>query len=358
MARHGNKEKKRKRGGARRVLLALLGIVLFVAGLALFLLPSYNAYQAQIEMDQSIEAAIVTEPALADPVTGKREKAGDSSYEFLVAYNQSVADGSAGGINDPWGIGSDDSAMGELGFPDSIVGSVAIPSMNVRIPIYFGATYSHMEHGAAVISGTSAPIGGRDSNCVLAAHRGVWHGVPMFRDIESVAVGDLVVIDTPWDTLIYRAVELKVIDPNDVESVSVQPGRDLVTLFSCHPYGHNYQRYLVICERDLEAERLYLTDSAEGADAAVTGSLTPVSMVIGDMMRVAEPTDSPELRAERIVRVAGLALVVLMLLWAIVSAIRGASRRGKERKEEKAVVSAAASGSEDERPRRRGAHFK
>lgn len=296
----------------------VLGLALMLAGGALFIWPSYVAWQSQQEMTARIDTALVRETDAGS--YSLRAKEGDPAYEYLSSYNRNVSNGTGGAINDPFGIGSNELELSEVGLGDAIVGSVTIPAMNVQLPVYLGASSAHMELGATVISGTSAPLGGVGSNCVLAGHRASWYGVPMFRDIESVQVGDLVILETPWDVLVYRAAELKVISPYDVKSLSVQPGRDLVTLFTCHPYGDNYQRYLVICERDPEAERTYLED-ADMRSRAV-GATSPLSILTSDVMRVTEPCASLELRVERIVRVIGLVLSVVALFVVVRSALR------------------------------------
>ena len=53
-----------------------------------------------------------------------------------------------------------------------------------------------------------------------------------------------------WGTLHYTVTEIKIIRPNEISQVLIQPGRDLLTVFTCHPYasGGKY-RYLLICER-------------------------------------------------------------------------------------------------------------
>ena len=96
---------------------------------------------------------------------------------------------------------------------------------------------------------TSIPIGGANTNSVIAGHRG-YKGVAMFRNIESIQIGDYVYITNPWEKLTYQAVEISVINPNDTEAVKIQEGKDMITLLTCHPYrsGGKY-RYLVFCER-------------------------------------------------------------------------------------------------------------
>lgn len=93
------------------------------------------------------------------------------------------------------------------------------------------------------------PIGGTNTNCVLAGHRG-WYGALFFRHIELLEIGDVVLITNLWETLRYTVSEIKVIEPDAIDEILIQPGRDLVTLLTCHPYGSGGRyRYVVYCER-------------------------------------------------------------------------------------------------------------
>ena len=117
------------------------------------------------------------------------------------------------------------------------------------LSLYLGATYKHMADGAAHLSQTSLPIGGENTNCVIAGHRG-YNGASYFRYIEKLKVGDVVSITNLWETLTYRVAEIKIIDPHEVKEILIQDGRDLVTLLTCHPYASGgRQRYVVYCER-------------------------------------------------------------------------------------------------------------
>jgi sortase A len=98
------------------------------------------------------------------------------------------------------------------------------------------------------LSQTSIPLGGENTNSVIAGHRG-WGGASYFRYITKLEVGDEVIITNLWETLTYEVVEIQIIMPNEVEKILIQPGRELVTLMTCHPYASGgRQRYLVICE--------------------------------------------------------------------------------------------------------------
>jgi sortase A len=120
--------------------------------------------------------------------------------------------------------------------------------MDIKLPIYLGASEENMKKGAVHLTETSLPIGGKNTNCVIAAHRG-FSGAPMFREIEKLKKGDKIYITNFWYKMTYQVVDIEIINPDDVEKVLIQKGRDLVTLSTCHPYRYNYQRYIVYCER-------------------------------------------------------------------------------------------------------------
>ena len=125
---------------------------------------------------------------------------------------------------------------------------LSIPKMDLELPIYLGATTEHLAGGAAQLSQTSMPIGSENTNCVLAGHRG-WYGALFFRHIELLEIGDEIMITNLWETLTYTVSEIKVIEPNEIDEILIQPGRDLVTLLTCHPYGSGGRyRYVVYCE--------------------------------------------------------------------------------------------------------------
>ena len=122
--------------------------------------------------------------------------------------------------------------------------------MHVKLPLYLGATIENMRKGAAIMGETSLPLGTKNSNCVIAAHRG-YQGIPYFREIEKLKAGDKVTIQNPWEKLSYRVEKIKIIKPDDSDQIRIQKGKDMVTLLTCHPYrSHGKFRYVVYCVRD------------------------------------------------------------------------------------------------------------
>ena len=121
------------------------------------------------------------------------------------------------------------------------------------------------------------PLGGENTNTVIAAHRG-YYGAEMLRNVQQIQIGDKITMTTPWDTLVYRVCEPKIIQPDDINAVLIQPGRDLLTLTTCHPYTQNTQRYLVIAERDPDAEAA--THAADLAECDETWDAAPRQVTV------------------------------------------------------------------------------
>lgn len=299
----------------------VFGLALLAAGLGLVLYPVVSGIIAQGEVDQALEAWRSDVEISDSPATGGtayRSKDGDPTYEKLLAYNEAVRAGTGDAVNDPFAFNSED--LAELGLPDGIIGSVRIDRLGETIPLYLGATQANLAHGGGVIAGTSMPTGGEGTACAIAVHRGACGGLPMMRDVETMVPGDLVVVETPWDTLTYRMVRSEVITPNDTAALAVEEGKDTLTLLTCHPYGHNYQRYLVRCERVED----------DGSEAG--SQRTSLAASVAHAVWPGWSPGSPLLNVESILRLAGIAVAVLLGVWLLVDGVRshrrGGSRRG------------------------------
>ena len=142
------------------------------------------------------------------------------------------------------------------GIVDEIIGVLEIPAMELTMPVYLGASDDHLSAGASVLGNTSAPIGGDNTNCVIAGHRG-WKGADYFRHIDKLAVGDTVKLTNLWETLTYTVADIQIIQPHEVEKIKIQPNHDLLTLLTCHPYASGgKQRYVVYCEKTAHHEAI------------------------------------------------------------------------------------------------------
>ena len=171
----------------------------------------------------------------------------DPLYKLLKAANKKLFETGQEGLVDAFSYEQPAVELSEYGIKDNCIGFISIPSIDIELPIYLGANTENMMKGAVHLTETSYPIGGDNTNCVIAAHRG--RTVRQFRTIDKIQIGDEIIVTNFRETLTYRAAEVRIISPMDIEEILIQPGRDLITLISCHPLGQNYQRYVLYCER-------------------------------------------------------------------------------------------------------------
>lgn len=182
-------------------------------------------------------------------------RAGDAERlaELLAAmrqYNHRLDDEGQAGLKDAWSYEKPSFRLSDWGIDSEVAGYLRVPRMGVTLPIYLGATKENMSKGAVQLSQTSLPVGswhGSSNNTVIAAHRNHW-AAGLFHDIDKMQPGDPVYVENLWGTLEYRVVGTRVIIPSDIAAVKIQPGKDMLTLISCHPLYHNYQRFVVYCE--------------------------------------------------------------------------------------------------------------
>lgn len=200
--------------------------------------------------DLQIESAEGVKQSNEDTADSQRESA-ENMEQLLRAmqeYNLQLFENGQENLTDPWSYQQSGLDLKAYGVDDNIIGVLTVPKMEIELPIYLGASAENMAKGAALMGQTSFPVSGENSNAVLAGHRG-WKGIPMFREIERLQTGDTLTIQNFWETLTYQVTDIKILMPDDIEAVLIQPGKNMVTLITCHPYTKNVRRYVVYCEQ-------------------------------------------------------------------------------------------------------------
>ena len=173
-------------------------------------------------------------------------------WEAVSAYNATIYEAGQTGLADESAYEEPSFTLADYGLDSEIFGVISIPKLGIEMPIYLGASYQHMTAGAAHLTQTSLPIGGENTNCVIAGHRG-WRGASFFLYLTDLKEGDEVFITNLWETLRYRVVEIQIIDPKDIDAILIQEGRELLTLLTCYRVSSGEKlRYLVFCERIYE----------------------------------------------------------------------------------------------------------
>lgn len=271
----------------RKNIIRMFAVLIILAGAALLLYPLGRRYMGERTSQKVIRqfwkeaAAAAPEESSTDGGISENPSSGgdapeeggqkggvlDWLLEDLQAYNEKIYAEGQVGLQDPFDYETPSFDLTQYGFSENVIGTIWIPRINQELPIYLGADTESMSKGAALLGQTSMPLGGENTNAVIAAHRG-YRGIPFFSHIQELQVGDKIQITTPWDTLIYRVCELKIISPEESSEIYIRPGRDMVTLLTCHPYTINNQRYLVFAERRRDEElQSHEKDLAEAEDS-------------------------------------------------------------------------------------------
>lgn len=257
---------KRTNRSIVNTVLTILSLLVFVSGLAVLLYPTMHGIWIDYMLRRDAEAFLSFLDTDTDipgedgshviiqtsDETIPEETLPDRYPELwqdMRAYNERLYETGQAELSAKDAYEQPSFILSEYGLESEVFGVLEIPSLDLSMPLYLGATKRHMAEGAAVMSQTSLPIGGSNTNCVIAGHRG-WNGAAYFLYVPNLQKGDIVTITSLWETLTYAVVETKVIAPNDVESIHIQENRELITLLTCHPPASGgKQRYLVFCER-------------------------------------------------------------------------------------------------------------
>ena len=150
-----------------------------------------------------------------------------------------------------------------------IMGYLSISKLGVELPLYHGISAEVLNVACGHLEGTSLPIGGENTHCVLSAHRGLPHA-KLFTELDKMEVGDTFTITVLNRTITYQVDQIKVVLPNETDDVQIVAGEDLCTLLTCTPYGINSHRLLVRGTRiENAAPVLHVTSNAYRIDSLV-----------------------------------------------------------------------------------------
>ena len=236
---------RRRQGGLRYRIQLVIALAICLAGTLMISYPFVSNLLNQIAQDKISDNQIAAVGVLNEE---------DLSAERTAAldYNERLLDGSVK-VVDPFdendstpGNDEYEAALNVVG--DGVMGRLAIPSIGVDLPIYHYTTEDVLSHGVGHLTETSLPIGGAPSHCVLAGHTGL-PTAEIFNRLDEVEVGDWFVIQVLGEDHAYRVTAIETVLPEQVESLAIEPERDLVTLVTCTPYGVNTHRLLVHAER-------------------------------------------------------------------------------------------------------------
>lgn len=239
--------------------------IIFLAGLSLLLYPfvanQWNNYRQKQLISNYEQVVSDKEAAEGIDYDAERKKAEDYNEALLpCVLPDSFALAESSGVDPVY--------MNTLNIAgDEMMGSVEIPKINIKIPIYHTTEEDVLNKGAGHLEGSSLPVGGANTHAVISAHRGL-PSASLFTDLDQMKVGDHFLIHVLNETLCYEVDKISVVKPEDTSALAVEDGQDLVTLLTCTPYGVNTERLLVrghrvpYVEEEVKEEKTVLSGSS------------------------------------------------------------------------------------------------
>ena len=220
----------------KRIYFSILILITLIA-LGFLLYPSFSNYINN-------KFAVSTISDYTEKINNVKDEEVDDLIKNINKYNYDLFNGTAENeLPDCLNIHEGD-----------VLGYIEIPSINIKLPIYYGTSVDILKKGVGVLEGTSLPVGGENTHSVLSAHTGLANQ-KLFTDIDKLKDGDVFYLHILKKDLAYKVNQIKVIHPDEIDELKISDDKDYVTLLTCYPYGINTERLLVRGERTDLSER-------------------------------------------------------------------------------------------------------
>lgn len=226
----------------KQKILTILAIMVFLVGLSLLAYPAVSNLLYEKEQEELMEHydSIVRENLTADEQAAELQECMD--------YNRGLLQGGVL-LTDPFDKSQlDPSAMPYAGLlnvdQEGGMAYLRIPAIDVELMIYHGTEEEVLQKGVGHLQGSSLPVGGTGTHCVLSAHTGL-NDKKLFTDLDQLKNGDIFYIHVLGEILAYQVDQIRVVLPEETEDLKINAQEDYVTLVTCTPYGINTHRLLV-----------------------------------------------------------------------------------------------------------------
>lgn len=213
----------------------IIAILVFITGLSLLLYPTVSNYWNSLHQSRVVANYSDTMAKLS-----KQDK--QAEIDRAVEYNSGL-------INNGGRFTPSESELSEYksllnADGTGMMGYITIPKIGVKFVIYHTVDDAVLQVGVGHLEGSSLPVGGSGTHCVLSSHRGL-PSAKLFTELDRMKKGDVFYLHVYDQVLAYQVDNIAIVEPNDYGLLEIEEGKDLCTLFTCTPYGINTHRLLV-----------------------------------------------------------------------------------------------------------------
>ena len=256
--------------------LTIVGLViLFLIGLAIYIYPfvadRWNAHRNMLLIENYEQVVIDNGP----------EERYKKMFKKAEAYNQALSE-QTDRIMFHGKKDKEYESILNLG-GDGIMGYIEIPKIQINIPIYHYTSDDVLEKGIGHIQGSSLPIGGKTTRCILTGHRGLPES-KLFTDLDKVETGDMFYIHVLDHNLAYKVFNITTVLPYEIDRLIFRKDKDLVTLVTCTPYGVNTHRMLVTGRRVKFDPEIKEQEEKTGQELEIKSKFTPQNGLVAGLI--------------------------------------------------------------------------
>ena len=223
--------KKKKADNFINIILVL---VLFV-GLSLLLYPTVSDYWNSFHQTRAITT-------YAEEVADLNEEEYERLWNVAQDYNRALAQRGTHFVLTDEQIEEYEQMLDVSGL--GVMGYIEIPEIRCSLPIYHGTDEAVLQIAIGHLEWSSLPVGGENSHCVLSGHRGL-PSAKLFTNLDQIKEGDIFMLRVLDEVLTYEVDQIRIVEPQEVDDLQIENGKDYCTLVTCTPYGINTHRLLV-----------------------------------------------------------------------------------------------------------------
>jgi sortase A len=216
-------------------IITILLVVTLLAGVSLLLYPTVSDYWNSFHQTRAIAG-------YSEAVENLDDDQYAAIKEAAVAYNKALLNRNSNYELTEEELEEYESMLDVSG--NGVMGYVDIPEIQCELPIYHGTDEAVLQVAVGHLDWTSLPVGGEGTHCVLSGHRGL-KSARLFTDLDRLAEGDIFTLTVLDEVLTYEVDQIRIVEPNEVNDLAIEAGKDYCTLMTCTPYGINTQRLLV-----------------------------------------------------------------------------------------------------------------
>lgn len=164
---------------------------------------------------------------------------------------------------------------------NGMIGYLTISKISQELPVYHGTSDAVLAIAAGHFEGSSLPVGGENTHCVISAHRGL-PTAELFTHLDRMEVGDVFYFTILDRVITYEVDQIRIVEPHDTTLIQLEEGGEYCTLLTCTPYGINTQRLLVRGHRvdSSQKRNLYIANEAYRIDTLIVMPIVAMPMIL------------------------------------------------------------------------------